>query len=174
MVLGMGTSDARRHREGSPASGSQRAVRHSVDDAIRDDLMELLALQLRFRRHMQDSLEVDSAGLTAMIHLAEVGSDTPTALAGTLERSTAATSLVLNRLEASGHISRQPHPKDRRKVVVVPTPASIASAYRYADPVINGIDQRTATLTPAERSTVAVFLAGLLNVYEDALRETKN
>ncbi|MGV8967900.1 MAG: MarR family winged helix-turn-helix transcriptional regulator [Cellulomonas sp.] len=166
--------DERLHGQGRPASGSPGASGHTVDDPIRNDLMELLALQLRFRRHLQEALGVDSAGLDAMIHLAEVGSDTPTALAGTLERSTAATSLVLNRLEASGHISRQPHPQDRRKVVVVPTPASIASAYACANPVITGIDQRTATLTPAERATVAGFLAGLLNVYEDALRESKH
>lgn len=168
----MSESDERLHREGSPTDGSPGATVRSVDQGIRDDLMELLALQLRFRRHVQDSLGVDSAGLSAMIHLAGVGSDTPTAIAGTLERSTAATSLVLNRLEESGHISRQPHPKDRRKVVVVPAPASIAAAYDCANPVIDGIDRQTATLTPAERSTVAGFIAGLLHVYEEALRAT--
>lgn len=133
--------------------------------------MELLTLQLRFRRHIQDRLGVDPAGLTTMIHLAEVGSDTPTAIAHTLETSTAATSLVLNRLETAGHISRQSHPSDRRKVVVTPAPASIASAYEHAHPVIDGIDQLTATLTPDERSTVAGFLGGLVHVYEEALRD---
>ncbi len=133
--------------------------------------MTLLSLQLRFRRYMQDRLGVDAAGLTAMIHLAQVGSATPTAIAHTLEASTAATSLVLNRLEASGHISRQPHPSDRRKVVVTPVAASIASAYEGANPIIDGIDQLTATLTPAERSTVAGFLDGLVQVYEEALRD---
>ncbi len=135
--------------------------------------MNLLTLQQRFRRHMEDSLGVDPAGLTTMIHLSGVGSDSPTAIARTLETSTAATSLVLNRLEASGHISRQPHPTDRRKVVVVATPASITSAYASASPVIDGIDRLIATLTPVERSTVAGFLQGLVDVYDDALRDRK-
>lgn len=135
--------------------------------------MQLLNLQLRFRRHVQERLRVDSAGLTTMIHLSEVGSDTPTAIAHTLGTSTAATSLVLGRLEASGHISRQPHPTDRRKVVVAPVPASIASARGSATPVIDGIDRLTATLTPVERSTVAEFPHGLVHVYDDALRDGK-
>ena len=169
----MAESAAQRHRERGRADGPQGPVGHGVDDGIRDQLMGLLTLQLRFRRHLQDSLGVDSAGLTTMIHLADVGSNTPTAIAHTLEASTAATSLVLNRLEASGHISRQPHPLDRRKVVVMPVPASIAAAYEFSNPVIDGIDQLTTTLTPAERSTVAGFLEGLVHVYEEALRDGK-
>ena len=133
---------------GAPRNSSNvNGARYAVDGDIRELSVELLTRQLRFRRHMQDSLGVDSAGLTTMIHLAGVGTNTPTAIARTLETSTAATSLVLNRLEASGHICRQPHPTDRRKVVVVPVPASITSAYEYANPVINGTDQLAATLT---------------------------
>lgn len=169
----MGASVTGRQVEGGPTIEPRHAAVQRVDDGLRQQLMDLLTLQLRFRRHMQDGLGVDSPGLTTMIHLAQVGSDTPTAIAHTLETSTAATSLVLNRLETSGHISRQPHPTDRRKVVVMPTPASIASAYERANPVIEGIDQLTATLSPAERSTVAEFLEGLIHVYEAALRDGK-
>jgi DNA-binding MarR family transcriptional regulator len=145
---------------------SATATPRPVGDGIGDQLMELLTLQLRFRRRMQDVLGVDAAGLMTMIHLAEVGSD-----AHTLEASTAATSLVLNRLEASGHISRQPHPLDRRKVVVMPVAASIASAYARAKPVIGGVEQLTAELTSDERSTVSTFLEGLVAVYDEALRD---
>ncbi len=132
--------------------------------------MELLTVQLRFGRHVQESLGVDTAGLMTMIHLAEVGTDSPTAIANTLETSTAATSLVLDRLEAAGHISRQPHPTDRRKVVVAPSPASLAAAYERGTPVIDGIDQLATSLTSPERATVARFLDGLIHVYVDALR----
>lgn len=143
----------------------------SDDDSIRDRLMLLLTEQLRFRHLVQDLLGVDYAGLSTMIHLAQVGSDTPTAIAGTLETSTAATSLVLNRLEASGHISRQPHPTDRRKVVVAPVRASLAAAREHSRPVAEGIDGLVATLTPAERATVAAFIEGLVTVYQRALND---
>ena len=140
---------------------------------IRDQVADLFIRQLQFRRHMQASLGVDSPGLTTMIHLAQEGTDTPTAIARTLETSTAATSLVLNRLEASGHVSRQQHPTDGRKVVVVPAPESIASAYECASPVITGTDRLVANLTAVERSAVAAFLDGLIGVYDDALRSAK-
>jgi DNA-binding MarR family transcriptional regulator len=145
-------------------------VGHNVDHGIGDSFTAILALQQRFRREMQDALGVDSTGLNTMIHLATVGSDGPTAIAAALETSTAATSLVLNRLEAAGHVSRQPHPTDRRKVVVAPAPESLASAYECVRPIIDGIDQLSAALTPAERSTVAAFLEGVVHVYEEALR----
>ncbi len=169
----MGEIDVSQDRAGGAAEGPHGLAGRGVDDGIRETLLQLLGLQLRFRRHMQESLRVDSAGLTTMIHLSIVGSDTPTAIAHTLETSTAATSLVLSRLEASGHISRQPHPTDRRKVVVAPAPASLASARESANPLTAGIDRLTHTLTPVERSTVAQFLQGLVHVYEDALRDGK-
>jgi len=56
---------------------------------------------------------------------------------------------------------------------VVPVPASITSAYEFANPVIDGTHQLAATMTPAERSTVARFLEGLINVYDDALGNGK-
>ena len=121
----------------------------------------------------EEALGVDYAGLSTMIHLAQVGSDTPTAIAGTLHTSTAATSLVLNRLEASGHISRQPHPTDRRKVVVTPVLASLAAAGEHSRPVSEGIEELAATLTPAERATVAAFIDGLVTVYQRALNDRR-
>ncbi|MFZ2502487.1 MAG: MarR family transcriptional regulator [Nocardioides sp.] len=138
-------------------------------DAMRDLLMQLLSEQLRFRHVVQDALGVDYAGLSAMLHLAQVGSDTPTAIAGTLETSTAATSLVLKRLEASGHISRQPHPTDRRKVVVAPVRESLAAAREHSRPVTEGIDELAAALTPEDRATVTAFLDALVTVYRRAL-----
>ncbi len=62
---------------------------------IRDRLMQLLTVQLQFRHLVQNGLGVDYAGLSTMIHLAQVGSDTPTSIAGTRETSTAATSHVV-------------------------------------------------------------------------------
>lgn len=162
----------------SPASGAGShqnetpgSTGRSVDDGIGESFTQILALQQRLRRRMQDALAVDAAGLNTMIYLATVGSDSPTAIAGTLQASTAATSLVLNRLEAAGHVSRQPHPDDRRKVVVAPTPQSLTAAYECVRPIIDGIDRASAALTAAQRSTVAEFLAAVVHVYEDALRD---
>ncbi|MGV8874757.1 MAG: MarR family winged helix-turn-helix transcriptional regulator [Rhodococcus sp. (in: high G+C Gram-positive bacteria)] len=156
---------------GAPDSDEPNGSGNNAE--IRDELMQLLTEQLRFRRFMQDGLGVDSAGLTTMIHLAGVGTDSPTAIAGALETSTAATSLVLNRLEASGHISRTAHPTDRRKVLIAASPDSIARARQRAYPIIEGIDKLTASLEPAVRESITDFLDGVIRVYRDALGDKR-
>ncbi len=59
------------------------------------------------------------------------------------------------------------------KVVVAPAQESLATAYECVRPIIDGIDQLSASLTPAERSTVAEFLEAVVHVYEKALRDAK-
>ncbi len=154
---------------GGTVTGLEDSSNDGGDDTIYDQITQLIVRQLQFRRYIQQSLGTDHDGLTTMIHLMQVGADSPTAIASNLEKSTAATSLVLNRLEASGHISRQPHPTDQRKVVVIPARASLVSAAQLASPAKDSIDNLTAALTPGERSTVVRFLNDLIHVYEDAL-----
>lgn len=163
----MNDTHPQRQRRGAPVTPAEG---NDGQEGIRDQIADLFVRQLEFRRHMQASLGVDSPGLTTMIHLAQEGTDTPSSIARALESSTAATSLVLNRLEASGHITRQQHPTDGRKVVVVPAPESIASAYECAGPVIAGTHALVARMSKAERSVVAHFLDGLIDVYDEALR----
>src|SRR3954470_18923323 len=99
---------------------------------IRDRLRQMSAEQQDFARLMAAHLGVDAAGLAAMYLLSSGGPATPTEGARALKISTAATTLVLNRLESAGHVHREPHPTDRRKVVVVPSPASVDTAYAMA------------------------------------------
>lgn len=54
---------------------------------------------------------------------------------------------------------------------MAPAPKSLASAYECVRPISDGIDQVSAALTPAQRSTVAGFLDAVVHVYEDALRD---
>ena len=73
----------------------------------------------------------------------------------------------------SGHISWQPNPTDRRKVVVTPVCATLAAAGEHSRPVSEGIDELAATLTPAERATVAAFIDGLVTIYQRALNDRR-
>lgn len=142
---------------------------------IRDRLRRLSAEQQDFSRLMAAHLGVDAAGLAAMYVLSTGGPATPTEVARALKISTAATTLVLNRLEAAGHVGRQPHPSDRRKVVVVPAPASVDAAYELVRPVGDGVDALTAGLTADQREVITGFLDRLTDIYQRAqapLRET--
>src|SRR5688572_998841 len=71
-------------------------------------------------------MDMNLTDLRALQHvIAREQSDdpvTPRSLASALGISTASTTKLLDRLCASGHLERLPHPSDRRSVVVVASP----------------------------------------------------
>ena len=118
---------------------------------------------------MQEKLGTDEAGLNTMVHVLTGGEPSPKAIAANLATTSAATSLVLNRLEEAGHISREPHATDRRRVVVVPSETSIEAIAALSVPVREGIDAIIAGLSPEERASITHFLDELINVYDQAI-----
>ncbi|OON76025.1 MarR family transcriptional regulator [Streptomyces tsukubensis] len=135
---------------------------------MRDLLRTLTLRQQRFERHLSKQLSVDQSGLAVMDHLVTVGPTTPTELARRLEASTAATTLVIDRLVAGGHASRQPHPTDRRKVIVTPAENWGGAAHQYVSPLIDGMSTTAENLTPREQATVRAFLHQIIAVYDEA------
>jgi DNA-binding MarR family transcriptional regulator len=113
-------------------------------------------------------LEVNPTDMKAMEHLIQEGSLSPTELAGRLGISTAAATLVVDRLVAVGHVDRRPHPHDRRRVVVVPRPASVGRALDELMPMIGGVARAADALTERERATVLRFLGEVREVYREA------
>ncbi|MFG2597982.1 MarR family winged helix-turn-helix transcriptional regulator [Streptomyces sp. NPDC048462] len=136
--------------------------------AIREQLRNLTLRQQRFERYLGRRLRVDPAGLAVMDHLVNVGPTTPTDLARRLDASTAATTLVIDRLVAGGHATREPHPTDRRKVIVTPAEHWGATAYEHVAPVIEGVSEAAAELSPDEQAVVAAFLERIVGVYDAA------
>jgi DNA-binding MarR family transcriptional regulator len=132
-------------------------------------LREILTLAHAFERRLGSRLSVNPTDLAAMEHLIDSGPLTPSDLATRLGISTAASTLVVDRLVALGHVSRSPHPHDRRKIVVVPSPDSVARAIGELVPVITSVNDVVASLPPAERETVELFLARVADVYRDAV-----
>lgn len=137
---------------------------------IRDELRTLTLRQQRFERYLSRQMQVDAAGLAVMDHLLEHGPTTPTELARRLDASTAATTLVIDRLVAGGHAGRAPHPTDRRKVVVSPADHWEASAFEHVAPLIQGVNDAVEALSDKERATVAAFLGRVIKAYDDATR----
>ncbi|WP_189824405.1 MarR family winged helix-turn-helix transcriptional regulator [Streptomyces finlayi] len=149
------------------AAAPQSAPRDPSDD-IRAQLRELTLRQQRFERFLGRKLHVDPAGLAVMDHLVNVAPTTPSELARHLGTSTAAMTLVIDRLAAGGHVRREPHPTDRRKVVVTPGEDWSATAFEYVAPLISGITAATEELAPDERAVVARFLARAVAAYDTA------
>lgn len=89
---------------------------------------------------------------------------TPGALASHLGISTASTTKLLDRLERGGHIVREPHPTDRRALIVQITPETRTAAMETVGRQQARRFNAAARLTPGEREVVIGFL-------EDMARE---
>lgn len=135
---------------------------------IRAKVQQITIRQQRFEQHLAAELDVDRAGLEAMDHLMTTGPATPTELARLLGISTAAMTLVLNRLESAGHLRRDPHPSDRRKLVVTASDETSRRAHGYVAPLIRGVESLIDSLEETERAVVEEFLDGLLAAYDEA------
>lgn len=78
------------------------------------------------RRRMSAGMDMNETDLRALqlVIEAETRDDhlTPRDLAGHLAISSASTTKLLDRLTASGHLTRAPHPSDRRSLILASTP----------------------------------------------------
>lgn len=146
---------------------ARRDGRTLPEDDLRARVQQIAVRQEAFERHLGRQLAVDVNGLRAMDHLLTSGPSTPTELADRLDISTAALSLVVQRLEAAGHVERAPHPQDGRKVVLTPAAGSAARAQALVAPLIAGVEAVIGEMSSADRAVVQTFLDRLLDVYDD-------
>jgi DNA-binding MarR family transcriptional regulator len=134
-------------------------------------IREIYQFSQRFERRLGASLEVNTTDLAAMEHLMQDGPMTPSELATRLEMSTAATTHVIDRLVAVGHVERQPHPVDRRKIVVTPAPASVARAFEELAPMIAGVAAAADAYSAEEQAVITGFLRSVVDVYAGLVDE---
>lgn len=83
---------------------------------------------------------------------------TPGAIAAHLGISTASTTKLLDRLEAGGHITREPHPTDRRALAIAITPDTHEAALHTVGRQQSKRFHAAARLTREERDAVIRFL----------------
>jgi DNA-binding MarR family transcriptional regulator len=135
-------------------------------DLIGQRLQMVAILTRRIEERLGVSLGVNLTDLSAMEQLIASGPLTPTELASRLKVSTAASSHVVDRLEAAGHVKRERRTDDRRKVLVVPAPASVERTLQQLAPMLNGLNTVVAELPEGDRAVVERFLGRVLDVYE--------
>ncbi len=138
-------------------------------DRIAEQLREVAQLSSQFHRYVGHSLSVNDTDLSAIEHLMMSGPRTPTDLARHLGISTAAVTVMVDRLTAVGHVHREPHAHDRRKVIVVPAPASVEAAFETLAPMFSGVAGITQRLSEPDREVVARFLSDVIGVFDEAI-----
>jgi DNA-binding MarR family transcriptional regulator len=125
-----------------------------TSDVERDFALAVRSTGMAFLRHRALAVRAaygvgPSEGATlGELHLN--GPRTPTELARSLGVTAAAMTEVLDRLERGDHIRRDPHPADRRKVVITLRPDTAAAVERQAPAfarllaqALRGVDDQT-------------------------------
>ncbi|MDN5821976.1 MAG: MarR family transcriptional regulator, partial [Brachybacterium sp.] len=116
------------------------------------------------RRRMSTSMDMNTTDLSALrFVIAHEQSDapvTPLRLAQHLQITGASTSKLLDRLTASGHLERAPHPHDRRSRIVVAT----AHAHSQVRDRLSGMHEQMleiarAVPAPARQAATDFLLA---------------
>ncbi|WP_400994224.1 MarR family winged helix-turn-helix transcriptional regulator [Agromyces sp. GXQ0307] len=138
------------------------------------DVLNLLrryrAADQEMRRRTRDSMGMGETDLLALRYVLRAEREgemlTPGMLAKLLDISTASTTVLIDRLERSGHLVRRPHPSDRRSLVVSSTTdsdaevrATLGRMHQAMIGVADGLDQR-------DLGVVARFLAGMIEAME--------
>jgi DNA-binding MarR family transcriptional regulator len=93
--------------------------------AVLKSLRDYRTAETTIRRSTRDSMGMGETDILALRYLLRVQasgqSAVPKDLSQFLGITSASTTSLIDRLVASGHVRREPHPTDRRSVVVVPT-----------------------------------------------------
>lgn len=82
----------------------------------------------------------------------------PNDLARTLGVTSAASSGIVDRLEARGHVSRQPHPTDKRRTVVAISDSGRTEVLTQMRPMFEALVTADAKLTDDQRTVVDGYL----------------
>lgn len=150
----------------------------STPDGTRDDLLDAVARATRrvsaqgvlFSEAVAQRFGLASTDVECLELLAEAGALTAGRLAELTALTTGAATRMIDRLEQAGYVRRVPDPADRRRVIVEPVPARVASVRAFFDTVADA----TRRLGGAYREDDLRIIAGYLErALEVARTETE-
>jgi DNA-binding MarR family transcriptional regulator len=151
----------------TPAGGSRRSLAEGVMLALR----ALSTVQDRLDQYAAQRFGLNRTDLRALDLIGQAGTISPTELAAALGMSTGATSAVLDRLEAAGYATRQPHPVRRRRTVVRLSPRAEQLSAEIFMPVIRGTIEQASAYPDDVLAGITALLSehrALLERYLDA------
>ncbi len=130
--------------------------------AVLQALREYRNVEVARRRSTRDSMGMGETDLLALRYLlrAQAAGERvgPKDLSRVLGITTASTTSLLDRLVGSGHVRREPHPTDRRALVIVPTVASDSEVRATLGDMHRRMMAVAEELSAAEARVVVNFL----------------
>jgi len=147
---------------------AERDVRAS---SVMEALRSYRAAEAAMRRRTRHAMEMGENELLTLRFLtrARMASEsvTPVALSRYLGISSASTTALLDRLERSGHVTRSPHPDDRRSVLIT---ASEKSDNEIRHTLAAMHDRMMSVVRPMSEQDRAVVI-GFLDAMREAVDE---
>ena len=142
--------------------------------AVLRSLRDYRAAETEIRRNTRDSMGMGETDILALRYLLRVQASgkqvVPKDLSQFLNITSASTTSLIDRLVASGHVRREPHPSDRRSVVVVPTVESDKEVRETLGAMHRRMMSVAESLTADEARIVVDFLQRMtqsLQVHEN-------
>ncbi|MCK6068328.1 MarR family transcriptional regulator [Microbacterium sp. dk485] len=123
------------------------------------------AAEIAMRRRTRESMSMGENELLVLRYLLKASGEgrsvSPSELTRYLGVSTASTTAIIDRLEKSGHVTRVPHPSDRRSILVVATAESDAEVRATLGKMHERMMSAVIDMTPEESAIVVACLARL-------------
>lgn len=137
-------------------------------------MRDVLTLASLARVRLADRLGLGLRDLEALEHVmtdpdAQLG---PNELSRRLGVTTAAATMGVQRLEREGHLTRAPHPADRRRHVLSVTPRGAGHVMRELGPLLQRLGGVLDDFDAQERAVVLRYLERTAEAYRDYLAGT--
>jgi len=139
----------------SSASGNGHASPPHGD--IDDTLQAFMALVPRLVAELAHRTGMSRSEVEALQHMA-VQPLGPSELAQRLGLTPSAATLVIDRLQERGHVTREPDPADGRRVQAMPSDAAIGEVLGHLMPMLVALNDAESEFTSDERAAIRRYL----------------
>ncbi len=127
-------------------------------------LRDLLALAHDVQLALARRLDLGATDVQALQHLAAGTPMGTVDLAHALKIRSASATVLVDRLEAAGHVRRDRHPSDGRRITLVVAETARAEVRAALAPLVDAVTRLTEELAPGEAEVVAKFLGDATEV----------
>lgn len=138
--------------------------------AVLHALRDYRTAEVTTRRSTRDSMGMGETDLLALRYLlrAQAAGDRvgPKDLSRLLGITTASTTSLIDRLVGSGHVRREPHPTDRRSLVIVPTAVTDTEVRATLGAMHRRMLAVAEQLSPEESRIIVGFLRRMTEALE--------
>ena len=124
----------------------------------------------RHRAIVAHRLGMTESEVLALTYLAQ-GPLTPAQLSQRLHLTSGGVTALLRRLEGAGHVTRRPHHRDRRSVILVASHDVLDRMAELYAPLVKQSDALTASFTARERAVICRYLEQIAILSERTVDE---